>query len=321
MFINLKLLLTGGTGSFGKAFVNNALRDNKYSKIYIYSRDEQKQWEMSNTICDERVEYIIGDIRDKERLIWSAKNKDVIIHAAANKIVPTAELNPIECIRTNIDGANNVIIAARENNIKKVLALSTDKASNPINLYGATKLASDKLFVAQVVNSQEEITKFSIVRYGNVVGSRGSVIPFFKSLPNDVPTPITDERMTRFMIFMNHAINFVNLSLSQMSGGEIFVPKIPSMNILEIAKAVRPGKPFKNIGIRPGEKLHEQMIGQDDSLTTYEYQNHYRILPMLENLHKNKNLVAEGKLVNPEFSYTSANNTSWIKAEELRSKI
>ncbi len=280
MLTNSKILITGGTGSFGNTFVPMTLEKYNPKQIIIFSRDEMKQWDMSQRfINDNRVKFVIGDVRDQARLVSTLNGIDYVVHAAATKIVPTAEYNPFECIKTNINGAMNLIDACITAGVKKVVALSTDKASNPINLYGATKLASDKLFVAANSYSDISSTTFSVVRYGNVMGSRGSVIPFFKSLAETGELPITDPRMTRFMITLEEGVKLVWKAFDDMFGGEIYVKKIPSMQIGDIAKAVAPEAKQKVIGIRPGEKIHEQMIGFEDSPHTFEYDGYYKILP------------------------------------------
>ena len=321
MKIKSKILITGGTGSFGQKFVALTLQKYQPSEIIIYSRDEMKQWEMSQKyLNDKRVKFIIGDVRDQYRLESCLIGVDYVVHAAATKIVPTAEYNPIECIKTNIYGATNVIEACIKAKVKKVVALSTDKASNPINLYGATKLASDKLFVAG--NSLEENkTNFAVVRYGNVMGSRGSVIPFFIKEAKQGVLPITDTRMTRFMITLEQGVQLVWKAFDDMVGGEIYVKKIPSMNICDIAKAVSEKSQQKIIGIRPGEKIHEQMIGIEDSPYTYEYKSYYKILPMIHNLFLDKNRIKNGNSVGIGFSYTSDNNKDWMLVEDLRNWI
>ena len=283
MFDNKNILITGGTGSFGKKYTKILLENYKPNKIIIYSRDELKQFEMSQIFNDECMRYFIGDVRDAERLKEAMDGVDYVIHAAAQKQVPAAEYNPMECIKTNIYGAQNVIKAAIANNVSKVMALSTDKAANPINLYGATKLASDKLFVAanNMVGKRE--TRFSVVRYGNVLGSRGSVVPFFQKLIDEGATelPITHEGMTRFLITLEEGVRFVLKNFERMQGGEIFIPKIPSMKIVAMAKALAPDLPHKIIGIRPGEKLHEVMCPADDSHLTLEFSDHYVIQPTI----------------------------------------
>jgi len=322
MFTNSTILITGGTGSFGNKFVAMTLDKFNPKRLIIYSRDEMKQWEMAQKYdSDHRVIFIIGDVRDKDRLSRALDGVDYVVHAAATKIVPTAEYNPFECVKTNIDGAMNVIDACIDRGIKKVVALSTDKASNPINLYGATKLASDKLFVAGNGYAGSHDTRFSVVRYGNVMGSRGSVIPFFESLSKSGELPITDERMTRFMITLEQGVELVWHAFEDMYGGEIYVKKIPSMNILEIAKAVNPKAKIKYIGIRPGEKLHEQMIGFEDSPYTYEYNDHFKILPMIHNWHRDPIRIKNGLKVSEGFLYSSDNNSEWLTADELSNWI
>jgi UDP-N-acetylglucosamine 4,6-dehydratase len=313
------ILVTGGTGSFGKKFVSMTLSQFNPSKIIIYSRDEMKQWEMAKDYRDDpRVRFFIGDVRDRDRLYRATKGVDVVIHAAATKIVPTAEYNPFEAVKTNILGATNVIDACIDNNVKKVVALSTDKASSPINLYGATKLVSDKLFVAGNSYSGSAGCRFSVVRYGNVMGSRGSVIPFFQSLEPGTPVPITDSRMTRFMISLEEGVQLVWHALEDMRGGEIYVKKIPSMKVTEVATTIHPGRELKIVGIRPGEKLHEQMIGVEDSLTTYEYEDYFKILPAINNWARESDFIGSGKLVQEGFTYTSENNSQWMSSESLK---
>ena len=313
------ILITGGTGSFGKRFIKYSLKNNSFNKIIIYSRDEMKQWEMNNEFKDKRLKFIIGDIRDKDRLQNSLHNIDYVLHCAATKIVPIAEYNPIECIKTNILGASNLIECVQNTSIKKVIALSTDKASNPINLYGASKLASDKLFIA--ANSVNSKNKFSVVRYGNVLNSRGSVVPFFKSIPNNKPIPITDINMTRFLITFKEAIKLVNNAFNDMVGGEIYVKKLPSFKILDLANAVRPNAKFKIIGIRPGEKIHEQMISSDESLYTYEYASYFKILPNLYDWDKDKKRIKSGKKVKESFEYISSINDYWLNPDEIKKWI
>ncbi|WP_291950013.1 UDP-N-acetylglucosamine 4,6-dehydratase (inverting) [Campylobacter sp.] len=324
MFNGKNILITGGTGSFGKTYTNTLLKKYKPKKIIIYSRDELKQFEMAIKFNNECMRYFIGDVRDKERLSVAMKDVDFVIHAAAMKHVPIAEYNPMECIKTNINGAQNVIDACLENNVKKCIALSTDKACNPINLYGATKLASDKLFIAANNIAGNSHTKFSVTRYGNVVGSRGSVIPFFKKLieNNAKELPITDERMTRFWISLEDGVNFVLNNFEIMHGGEVFVPKIPSMKIIDLAKAMAPNLKHKIIGIRPGEKLHEIMISSDDSHLTYEFKDYYAISPSIKFTNTNIDFSInakneKGKNVSSGFSYSSDNNTSWIDQANL----
>lgn len=323
MFDGKNILITGGTGSFGKKYTKILLEKYKPNKIIIYSRDELKQYEMAQEYNDKCMRYFIGDVRDIDRLKKATKDVDLIIHAAALKHVPIAEYNPMECIKTNINGAQNVIDAAIENGVSKIIALSTDKAANPVNLYGATKLASDKLFVTanNLVGNQN--IKFSVVRYGNVVGSRGSVIPFFKKLINDgiKELPITDEKMTRFFITLEDGVNFVLKNFERMQGGEIFIPKIPSMKIVDMAKALAPNLPHKIIGIRAGEKLHEIMCPSDDSHLTLEFENHYLIKPTIKfsgYVDYSKNLLGEvGIPVKQGFEYNSGNNDQWLTNEEF----
>jgi UDP-N-acetylglucosamine 4,6-dehydratase len=313
------ILITGGTGSFGKTFVPMTLAKYKPKRLVIYSRDEMKQWDMALTFeKDLRVRFIIGDVRDKDRLVRALDGIDYVVHAAATKIVPTAEYNPFECIKTNINGAMNLIDACIESKVKRVVALSTDKASNPINLYGATKLASDKLFVAANSYAGTHDTNFAVVRYGNVMGSRGSVIPFFLSLAHTGELPITDPRMTRFMITLEQGVQLVWRAFEDMHGGEIYVKKIPSMTILDIAKAVAPGARHKIIGIRPGEKIHEQMIGSEDAPHTYEYKDFYKILPAIHGWSSDAKRINGGARVKEGFIYSSNNNTDWMKVEELK---
>ena len=322
MLSNSTILVTGGTGSFGNAFVPMTL--NKYSpkKIIIYSRDEMKQWEMAKLFQnDSRVRFFIGDVRDKDRLSRALDGVDYVVHAAATKIVPTAEYNPFECVKTNVIGAMNLIDACIDRHVKGVVALSTDKASSPANLYGATKLTSDKLFVAGNSYSGANKTKFSVVRYGNVMGSRGSVIPFFLSVANNSSLPITDSRMTRFMISLEQGVDLVWHAFEDMVGGEIYVKKIPSMNLIDIANACVPNATHEIVGIRPGEKLHEQMIGQEDALYTYEYKEHFKILPAIHNWSDDPFRIKDGKLVSEDFTYSSDNNSEWMSVEELKAWI
>ncbi len=312
-------MITGGTGSFGNTFVPMTLAKYNPKRLVIYSRDEMKQWEMAHKfIGDKRVNFIIGDVRDKDRLIRSLDGIDHVVHAAATKIVPTAEYNPFECVKTNIIGAMNLIDACIDSGIKRVVALSTDKASNPINLYGATKLASDKLFVAGNAYSGTHETRFSVVRYGNVMGSRGSVIPFFMALASKGKLPITDPRMTRFMITLEQGVELVWHAFNDMSGGEIYVKKIPSMSILDIANAVAPTAEHKIIGVRPGEKIHEQMIGLEDAPQTFSYAGHYKILPMIHNWASDPSRIKNGVKVDDNFTYTSDNNSEWMSTEKLQ---
>jgi UDP-N-acetylglucosamine 4,6-dehydratase len=322
MLSNSNILITGGTGSFGKTFVPMTLEKYNPKRIVIYSRDEMKQWDMAQKFQnDQRVKFIIGDVRDKDRLARALDGIDFVVHAAATKIVPTAEYNPFECIKTNIDGAMNLIDACIDRGIKRVVALSTDKASNPINLYGATKLASDKLFVAANSYADTHKTIFSVVRYGNVMGSRGSVIPFFASLSNECELPITDSRMTRFMITLQQGVDLVWRAFDDMYGGEIYVKKIPSMSIIDIAKAVAPEAKHKVIGIRPGEKIHEQMIGSEDAPHTFEYDTYYKILPAIHSWSSDPLRINGGKRVPDGFTYTSDNNSEWMEVADLKSWI
>jgi len=321
VFNDQVVLITGGTGSFGKKYIQIILEKYKPKKIIILSRDELKQFEMQQTFNDPCMRYFIGDVRDPARVLEAMEGVDYVIHAAAMKQVPAAEYNPMECIKTNIHGAENVIKAAIKNNVKKVIALSTDKAANPINLYGATKLASDKLFVAanNMVGSRE--TRFSVVRYGNVVGSRGSVVPFFRKLMADGATelPITHADMTRFMITLRDGVNFVLKNFERMQGGEIFIPKIASMYMTELAKALAPNLEQKIVGIRPGEKLHEIMCPADDSHLTLDFDDHYVICPTIQFAHKSdftKNKLGEiGQPVEQGFEYNSGNNSEWLTHE------
>ena len=313
------ILITGATGSFGKAFVPMTLAKFNPERLVIYSRDEMKQWEMGKLFSgDERVRFFIGDVRDKARLYRALDGIEMVVHAAATKIVPTAEYNPFECVKTNVLGAMNLIDACIDKNVKRVVALSTDKASSPINLYGATKLASDKLFVAGNSYSGNHVTRFAVVRYGNVMGSRGSVIPLFLSLAGKGVLPITDSRMTRFMITLEQGVDLVWHALGDMEGGEIYVKKIPSMKVTDIAQAIAPEARHEPIGVRPGEKLHEQMIGPEDSFYTYEYADHYKILPAIHNWSNCSTRIKNGKKVSEGFCYTSDANAEWMTKEQLR---
>ena len=316
------ILITGGTGSFGNAFVPLTLKKYKPNRLIIFSRDEMKQWKMAQKFSnDESLRFFIGDVRDKDRLYRALDGVDYVVHAAATKIVPTAEYNPFECIKTNINGAMNLIDVCIDKGVKKVVALSTDKASSPINLYGASKLASDKLFVAGNAYSGEHNTKFSVVRYGNVMGSRGSVIPYFLSLKEKGVFPITDERMTRFMITLEQGIKLVWQAFEDMVGAEIYVKKIPSMKIIELASAIDSKAKLEFVGIRPGEKIHEQMIGTEDSHYTYEYEDYYKILPSINSWDKDTDRVKNGKKVKDGFIYSSNENKQWMSIEELKSWI
>ena len=320
MLKNSSILITGGTGSFGQSFVPLTLKKYNPKRLVVFSRDEMKQWEMEKLYKnDSRVRFFIGDVRDKDRLYRALQGVDFVIHAAATKIVPSAEYNPFECIKTNINGAMNLIDASIDQKVKKVVALSTDKASSPINLYGATKLASDKLFIASnSTYASGNKTTFAVVRYGNVMGSRGSVIPFFISLKNQKELPITDERMTRFMISLDEGVKLVWKSFEDMMGGEIYVKKIPSMKIIDIAKVVAPNVKHKIIGIRPGEKLHEQMISSEDSYSTFEYSDYYKILPQINEWGKDKSRIKSGKKVPEGFIYSSDRNSDWMTQSKLK---
>jgi len=318
MLKNSSILITGGTGSFGNTFIPMTLEKYNPKQIVIYSRDEMKQWDMAQKFeGDDRVKFVIGDVRDQEHLSRTLNGIDYVVHAAATKIVPTAEYNPFECVKTNINGATNLIDACIDRGVKSVVALSTDKASNPINLYGATKLASDKLFVAGNAYAGDHNTRFSVVRYGNVMGSRGSVIPFFIKLKETGELPITDPAMTRFMISLEEAVELVWHAFDDMQGGEIYVKKIPSMNITDIAKAVSETAKQKTIGIRPGEKIHEQMIGLEDAPHTYEYSDHYKILPAIYNWSSDPLRNKGGTIVDENFTYSSDNNKEWMTVGEL----
>ncbi|MEW5251342.1 UDP-N-acetylglucosamine 4,6-dehydratase (inverting) [Microbulbifer discodermiae] len=318
MFDNATILVTGGTGSFGHTFVPMLLKKYSPFKVIIFSRDEMKQWEMAKKFeGDSRVRFFIGDVRDRDRVYRALDGVDYVVHAAATKIVPTAEYNPFECIKTNVIGAMNLIDACIDKGVKKVVALSTDKASSPINLYGATKLTSDKLFVAGNSYAGSNKTRFSVVRYGNVMGSRGSVIPFFMSIRGQGEFPITDPRMTRFMISLDEGVELVWHAFNDMEGGEIYVKKIPSMKVTDIASTIAPEAKQKVVGIRPGEKLHEQMIGTEDAFYTYEYPEHFKILPAIHNWDKCANRIKDGKKVSEGFLYASDNNAEWMTEEEL----
>jgi UDP-N-acetylglucosamine 4,6-dehydratase (inverting) len=322
MLTNSSILITGGTGSFGHTFVPLTLERYNPKRLVIYSRDEMKQWEMAKIYGnDARVRFFIGDVRDKERLARALKDIDFVVHAAATKIVPTAEYNPFECVKTNVIGAMNLIDTCIDQGVKHVVALSTDKASSPANLYGATKLTSDKLFISGNSYSGAEGTKFSVVRYGNVMGSRGSVIPYFLSLPKGVNFPITDIRMTRFMITLEQGVDLVWHAFDDMVGGEIYVKKIPSMKVIDIASAVNGEVNQETIGIRPGEKLHEQMIGYEDAAHTFEYKDYFKILPAINNWSRDPNRIKNGNLVPQDFTYASDNNSQWMSVESLRDWI
>ena len=316
------ILITGGTGSFGHTFVQMTLEKYRPKRLVIYSRDEMKQWDMAKLYKDnDRVSFFIGDVRDKDRLARALSGIDYVVHAAATKIVPTAEYNPFECVKTNVIGAMNLIDACIDKGVQRVVALSTDKASSPVNLYGATKLASDKLFVAGNSYAGGQDTRFAVVRYGNVMGSRGSVIPFFVSIREQGVLPITDPRMTRFMISLEQGVELVWHAFKDMVGGEIYVKKIPSMKVSDLASVIAPEARQDIVGIRPGEKLHEQMIGAEDSFYTYEYSEHFKILPAIHNWDKDGSRIKDGKRVPEGFSYTSENNSEWMSSEILRSWI
>jgi UDP-N-acetylglucosamine 4,6-dehydratase/5-epimerase len=312
------ILVTGGTGSFGKKFVRKVL-EYDVKKVIVFSRDELKQYEMAQEYNDPRIRFFIGDVRDKDRLYRAFDGVDVVVHAAALKHVGACEYNPFEAIKTNIYGAQNVIEAAIDRGVKRVIALSTDKAAAPVNLYGATKLASDKLFVAANSYVGEKETRFAVVRYGNVVGSRGSVVPFFKKMRHTGKLPITDERMTRFWITLDQGVQFVLDNLQRMRGGEIFVPKIPSMRVVDLAEAIAPECEIEIVGIRPGEKLHEAMITEDDARRTLEFDTYYVIQP--EFPWWSREAVKGGKPLPDGFKYTSDTNTEWLTVEELRALV
>ena len=321
MLSNSTILITGGTGSFGNTFVPMTLAKYNPKKLIIYSRDEMKQWNMAKKFQgDKRIRFFIGDVRDKERLYRALDGVDFVVHAAATKIVPTAEYNPFECIKTNVHGAMNLIDACIDKGIKRLVALSTDKACKPVNLYGATKLCSDKIFIAGNSYSGGK-TKFAVVRYGNVMGSRGSVIPFFMETAKTGKLTITDKRMTRFMISLEQGVELVWHAFDDMEGGEIYVKKIPSMNICDIATAVDPNAEQVEIGIRPGEKLHEAMISQEDAFYTYEYPNHFKILPQICEWGDIRKSIKGGVRVPEGFSYTSDNNKEWMTIPQLREWI
>ena len=323
MFQGSSILITGGTGSFGNAFVSMTLARYNPRRLIIFSRDEMKQWDMAQKFQgDSRVRFFIGDVRDRERLYRALVDVDYVVHAAATKIVPTAEYNPFECVKTNIIGAMNVIDASIDRGVKRVVALSTDKASSPVNLYGATKLASDKLFVAGNASyASGNETRFAVVRYGNVMGSRGSVIPFFMSLKDKGTLPITDPRMTRFMISLDQGVELVWLAFEDMVGGEVYVKKIPSMKVTDIATVIAPEAKQVTVGVRPGEKLHEQMIGAEDSHFTYEYPEYYKILPQIHEWASDSNRIKDGSKVQEGFVYSSDKNTEWMTDTDLQTWI
>lgn len=320
MFNDSRVLVTGGTGSFGHAFVTRVLQNYSPQKLIIFSRDEMKQWEMAKRFeQDSRVRFFIGDVRDRERIYRALDGVDYVVHAAATKIVPTAEYNPFEAVKTNVHGAMNLIEACIDKGVRKVVALSTDKASSPVNLYGATKLVSDKLFTSAGAYAGKRDTTFSVVRYGNVMGSRGSVIPYFLQLKEQgLPLRITDPEMTRFMITLDEGVSLVERAFGGAAGGEIFVKKIPSMSILEIAEAVDPGGAREIVGVRPGEKIHEQMIGLEDSPNTWEFDDHFRIISQVVNEDSLDLSAQGGKRVDPEFTYSSNSNSQWMDVATLQ---
>ncbi|HET6380854.1 MAG TPA: UDP-N-acetylglucosamine 4,6-dehydratase (inverting) [candidate division Zixibacteria bacterium] len=319
IFSGRTVLITGGTGSFGKRFTSTLLAETDVKKVIVFSRDELKQFEMQQSYPNEpRIRFFIGDVRDYQRLYRAFHDVDFVIHAAALKQVPAAEYNPFEAVKTNVHGAQNVIEAAIEQGVEKVIALSTDKACSPINLYGATKLVSDKLFIAGNAYAGGTKTRFSVVRYGNVVGSRGSVVPYFKQLEPTGELPITDERMTRFWITLDQGVRFVRESLERMHGGELFVPKIPSMRVVDLAKAMAPNAKLKVVGIRPGEKLHEEMISAPDSRRTLDMGTYYVIQPELDWWPEQQ---LEGTPVPEGFSYASDTNTEWLDVDQLRTML
>jgi len=322
MFTNSSILITGGTGSFGHAFIPMTLERYNPKRLVVFSRDEMKQWEMAKLFKgDPRVQFLIGDVRDKDRLYRALDGIDYVVHAAATKIVPTAEYDPFECVKTNVMGAMNLIDACIDKGVKRIVALSTDKASAPANLYGATKLTSDRLFVSGNSYSGSHETRFSVVRYGNVMGSRGSVIPFFMSIADKGILPITDKRMTRFMISLEEGVELVWHAFKDMKGGEIYVKKIPSMKVTDVALAVDKNAKQEEVGIRPGEKLHEQMIGIEDSYYTYEYSDFFKILPSINNWANDPERIGNGTKVASDFMYSSDNNTEWMEISELQDWI
>lgn len=322
MIDGASILVTGGTGSFGHAFIPTVLSKYNPKKVIVFSRDEMKQWNMAERLPDDpRLRFFIGDVRDRERLYRALDGVDYVVHAAATKIVPTAEYNPFECVKTNVIGAMNLIDACIDKRVKRVVALSTDKASSPINLYGATKLTSDKLFVAGNSYAGEHDTRFSVVRYGNVMGSRGSVIPFFMRIRDTGVLPITDPRMTRFMISLDEGVDLVLHAFADMIGGEIYVKKIPSMKVTDIARVIAPDARQDIVGIRPGEKLHEQMVGVEDAAYTFEYPDHFKILPAIYSAWSDEKRIKNGKKVANDFVYSSDNNKEWMSDESLSSWI
>jgi len=322
MLHNSNILITGGTGSFGHTFIPMTLEKYNPKKMVIFSRDEMKQWEMAKLFKDDpRVRFLIGDVRDKDRLYRALGGIDYVVHAAATKIVPTAEYDPFECVKTNVFGAMNLIDACIDKGVKRIVALSTDKASSPANLYGATKLTSDRLFVSGNSYTGSHNTSFSVVRYGNVMGSRGSVIPFFISIADKGMLPITDNRMTRFMISLEEGVELVWHAFEDMKGGEIYVKKIPSMKVTDVALAVDENAKQEEVGIRPGEKLHEQMIGVEDALYTYEYPGYFKILPSINDWSKDSERICNGIQVASDFIYSSDNNKEWMDIDELKEWI
>ena len=322
MLTNSSILITGGTGSFGHTFVPLTLAKYNPRRLVIFSRDEMKQWEMAKLYQkDQRVRFFIGDVRDKDRLARAVKDIDFVVHAAATKIVPTAEYNPFECVKTNINGAMNLIDVCIDKGVKRVVALSTDKASSPVNLYGATKLVSDKLFIAGNSYSGSQATRFAVVRYGNVMGSRGSVIPFFLTQADKGILPITDARMTRFMITLEEGVDLVWHAFEDMLGGEIYVKKIPSIKVTDVARAIAPAAQHEFVGIRPGEKIHEQMISPEDAQHTYEYKGYYKILPVIHNWSQDGSRINGGHPVSSGFTYSSDNNPDWMSIETLTNWI
>jgi UDP-N-acetylglucosamine 4,6-dehydratase len=322
VFDGKTVLITGGTGSFGRSFVPMMLQKYKPRKLIVFSRDEMKQWEMARALDGhDNLRFFIGDVRDKDRLLRALDGVDFVVHAAATKIVPTAEYNPFECVKTNVLGAMNLIDACIDKRVERVVALSTDKACAPVNLYGASKLASDKLFVAGNAYAGEHGTRFSVVRYGNVMGSRGSVIPFFLSQRSQGVLPVTDPRMTRFMITLEEGVDLVCHAFADMQGGEVYVRKIPSMKVVDLARVIAPEARLEIVGIRPGEKLHEQMINSEDAPFTYEYARHFKILPAIASSAQNSERVGDGKLVAEGFRYSSDSNNEWMNEDALRAWI
>ena len=322
MLNNSSILITGGTGSFGHAFIPMTLKKYNPKRMVIFSRDEMKQWEMAKLFKnDDRVRFLIGDVRDKDRLYRALDGIDCVVHAAATKIVPTAEYDPFECVKTNVFGAMNLIDACIDKGVKRIVALSTDKASSPANLYGATKLTSDRLFVSGNSYSGSHSTRFSVVRYGNVMGSRGSVIPFFMSIAKEGVLPITDNRMTRFMISVEDGVGLVWKAFEDMNGGEIYVKKIPSMRVTDVALAVDKNAKQEEVGVRPGEKLHEQMISVEDAQYTYEYPDYYKILPSINDWANDPDRIKDGVKVEQDFMYSSDSNKEWMQIKTLQEWI